>query len=142
MRLWSLHPSYLDTKGLLALWREALLAQAVLRGSTRGYRHHPQLARFRNHPSPCKAIVAYLWHIYLEAARRGYVFDMMKLGRRTQVESISVTIGQVEFEVRHLLKKLMERDPARFSKLRSRTRFRVHPLFKTRPGDIESWERQ
>ena len=46
MRLWSLHPKYLDARGLVALWREALLAQAVLRGETRGYRHHPQLARF------------------------------------------------------------------------------------------------
>ncbi|HEU5178767.1 MAG TPA: pyrimidine dimer DNA glycosylase/endonuclease V, partial [Burkholderiales bacterium] len=32
MRLWSLHPKYLDARGLVALWREALLAQAVLRG--------------------------------------------------------------------------------------------------------------
>jgi hypothetical protein len=38
---------YLDGRGLVALWREALLAQAVLRGRTRGYRH-PQLARFRS----------------------------------------------------------------------------------------------
>lgn len=32
MRLWTLHPKYLDTKGLVALWREALLAQKVLQG--------------------------------------------------------------------------------------------------------------
>jgi len=30
MRLWSLHPRYLDAKGLVALWREGLLAQKVL----------------------------------------------------------------------------------------------------------------
>jgi carboxyl-terminal processing protease len=29
MRLWSLHPKYLDAQGLVALWREALLAKAV-----------------------------------------------------------------------------------------------------------------
>lgn len=44
MRLWSLHPQYLDAKGLVALWREGLLAQAVLAGQTRGYKRHPQLA--------------------------------------------------------------------------------------------------
>ncbi|WP_368086417.1 pyrimidine dimer DNA glycosylase/endonuclease V [Nitrosomonas sp. Nm34] len=26
MRLWSIHPKYLDAKGLLALWREGLQA--------------------------------------------------------------------------------------------------------------------
>lgn len=37
MRLWSIHPRYLDTKGLVALWRETLLlAQAVLFGNTKG----------------------------------------------------------------------------------------------------------
>ncbi|HKX52383.1 MAG TPA: pyrimidine dimer DNA glycosylase/endonuclease V [Nitrosospira sp.] len=37
MRLWTLHPRYLDTKGLVAAWREALLAQKVLSGLTSGY---------------------------------------------------------------------------------------------------------
>lgn len=32
MRLWSLHPSYLDAVGLVALWREGLLARKVLQG--------------------------------------------------------------------------------------------------------------
>jgi hypothetical protein len=31
MRIWSLHPKYLDSKGLVALWRESLLAKNVLR---------------------------------------------------------------------------------------------------------------
>jgi hypothetical protein len=34
MRLWSLHPKHLDRQGLLAVWREGLLAQEVLRGET------------------------------------------------------------------------------------------------------------
>ena len=52
MRLWSLDPAHLDRQGLVACWREALLAQAVLAGRTRGYRHHPQLERFRVVPGP------------------------------------------------------------------------------------------
>lgn len=48
MRIWSLHPKYLDTKGLVALWRETLLAQHVLSGKTKRYKNHPQLARFKN----------------------------------------------------------------------------------------------
>jgi len=59
MRLWSLHPSYLDPQGLVAVWREGLLAQAVLRGQTTGYTRHPQLARFRG-AGALGAMAAYL----------------------------------------------------------------------------------
>jgi len=43
MRIWSLHPKYLDSKGMVALWREALLAKQVLLNKTKGYKNHPQL---------------------------------------------------------------------------------------------------
>ena len=46
MRLWSLHPKYLDIKGLVACWREGLLARKVLLDQTKGYKNHPQLIRF------------------------------------------------------------------------------------------------
>src|SRR5690348_10044522 len=103
MRLWSLHPRYLDPQGLVALWREALLARAVLRGLTEGYRRHPQLARFSTHRFPCAAISAYLGAIYEEAAARGYQFDRRKVGRLRSIEHIPVTRGQLEFEWQHLL---------------------------------------
>jgi hypothetical protein len=67
MRLWSLHPKYLDARGLVALWREGLLAQAVLRGRTNGYVHHPQLERFRAESSPLGAIADYLRGVHGEA---------------------------------------------------------------------------
>ena len=67
MRLWSLHPGYLDSQGLVALWREALLAQKVLAGKTRGYKNHPQLERFKAHPHPPQAIAAYLVSVWEEA---------------------------------------------------------------------------
>ena len=66
MRLWTLHPKYLDAKGLVALWREALLAQKVLRGATKGYRHHPQLLRFSNSKNPPAALAAYLKAVHEE----------------------------------------------------------------------------
>src|SRR5262245_66557649 len=106
MRLWSLHPRYLDAQGLVALWREALLARAVLRGKTRGYRHHPQLARFRAHVSPRLAISAYLAAIHAEAEARGYEFDRRKVGVVRSVPVIPVTRGQLDHEWAHLRKKL------------------------------------
>ena len=79
MRLWSIHPQYLDPQGLVALWREALLAQAVLRGETRGYRNHPQLDRFRALADPASGIGGYLAALADEAERRGYHFDRSRL---------------------------------------------------------------
>ena len=141
MRLWSLHPKYLDTKGLVALWREALLARAVLRGKTRGYRNHPQLQRFREHPSPRAAICAYLAAVHAEATARGYVFDRKKVGPVRKVGAIPVSAGQVRYEWKHLRRKLSLRSPAQFEKLGRLNGPVCHPLFRRRPGPVEDWER-
>src|SRR5262249_50377562 len=115
MRIWSLHPKYLDAKGLVALWREALLAQAVLRGRTRGYRHHPQLLRFRAQPSPVGGIGEYLRAVHEEAAARGYRFAAEKITRARVRGRLTVTRGQLQFEWQHLLQKLRVRDPKRLT---------------------------
>ena len=141
MRLWSLHPKYLDPQGLVALWREALLARAVLRGKTNGYRHHPQLERFTSHRSPRLAINAYLSAIFEEAASRGYEFDRRKLGPIRAVPRISVSEGQLLHEWQHLRQKLSARSPALHSRWRNVSSPAHHPLFRARPGSKASWER-
>ena len=141
MRLWSIHPRYLDPQGLVALWREALLARAVLRGMTKGYRHHPQLARFSAHRFPRAAISAYLGAIHDEASIRGYSFDRSKVGRLRVVEHISVTRGQLEFEWQHLLAKVARRSPEHYRKLRLIRSPQWHPLVRPRAGQVEIWER-
>ena len=141
MRLWSVHPRYLDPQGLVALWREALLARAVLRGLTVGYRRHPQLARFLAHQYPCAAISAYLGAIHDEATLRGYSFDRTKIGRLREVERIRVTRGQLEFEWQHLLAKVAQRNPGHYRTLRLIRTPRCHPLVRLRAGDVEAWER-
>jgi Pyrimidine dimer DNA glycosylase len=141
LRLWSLHPRYLDPKGLVALWREALLAQKVLRGKTRGYRNHPQLSRFKNHPAPRAAIRRYLWEIWLEARRRGYAFDRGKIGSVPgKVRRLPVTRGQLEHERGHLARKLRRRFPRGLGALRSKT-LRTHPFLKAVSGPVENWEK-
>ena len=141
MRLWSLHPRYLDAKGLVALWREALLARAVLRGETRGYRHHPQLQRFLAHASPRLAINAYLRAVHEEATARGYAFDAGKIGPVRRVKLIPVNSGQLRYEWMHLRRKLCLRSPAQFEKLEHVKVPARHPLFRARPGPVEPWER-
>src|SRR3954467_14644763 len=101
MRLWTLHPKYLDAKGLVALWREALLAQKVLRGMTKGYRHHPQLIRFQAHAKPIVAVAAFLKAVYDEATRRGYEFDASKIGECRVTIELEETDGQLHYEWEH-----------------------------------------
>lgn len=141
MRLWSLHPKYLDPQGLVALWREALLARAVLCGNTRGYRNHPQLERFRAQSAPLSAISSYLKGVHSEAATRGYSFDRSKIGRVRVQEPLLVTAGQVEYEWHHLLQKLAVRNPALYEQWRSIGAPECHPIFRIQPGPVESWER-
>lgn len=141
VRLWSLHPQYLDAKGLVALWREGLLAQAVLRGQTRGYKHHPQLDRFRSHPTPLAAINAYLVVVHAEATARGYAFDANKIDPPGAVPPINVSQGQLDHEWRHLLMKLAIRDLPCHGRWRDVERPACHPLFIVRSGGIAAWER-
>lgn len=141
MRLWSIHPRYLDPQGLVALWREALLARAVLRGKTKGYRHHPQLERFKAHPAPRAAISSYLNAVYVEACSRGYSFDAGKVGRSRTKVLVPVSAGQIAHEWEHLLRKLSKRSPERHRQWRTTRRPRCHPLMRRRAGGIESWER-
>ena len=141
MRLWSLHPKYLDPQGLVALWREALLARAVLRGTTRGYTNHPQLDRFKAHPHPRLAINSYLAAVHREAARRGYAFDRSKIGPVRPVQYIPVNSGQLTLEWLHLQRKLAARSPNMLAQLRGVSVPSCHPLFRRRPGPVASWER-
>ena len=140
MRLWSIHPAYLDAQGLVALWREGLLAQKVLQGKTRGYRHHPQLLRFRAVGNPAGAIATYLRAVADEAERRSYKFDRSKIARRYFRGRIGVTDGQLRYEFDHLLRKLKARDSARYRLQAGCKTIRTHPLFRRVRGGVEPWE--
>lgn len=141
MRLWTFHPKYLDGRGLVTAWREALLARAVLRGQTKGYRHHPQLCRFLDSPSPRSAINCYLSALLDEADVRGYVFDRAKVGPVRSRFLIPTSEGQLDYEWRHLLGKLRARSPAVHARWHKLKRPDPHPLFRIHAGAIEPWER-
>lgn len=142
MRLWSLHPKYLDARGLVALWREGLLAQAVLRGRTMGYTRHPQLDRFRADAAPVARIARYLRFVAEEARVRGYRFDASKIARTRRVGGApTVTRGQLRHEREHLAKKLALRDPTRLAALEGVDVPDAHPAFRVVAGGVEPWER-
>jgi len=141
MRLWSIHPEYLDSIGLVALWREALLAKKVLQGKTKGYRHHPQLIRFRSQKSPVNAVNFYLRTVWNEANRRGYSFDKRKLGRRGSVKTIPIASGQLTCELDHLRRKLKKRRFDQYRRIAGLKFPKPHPSFSTRSGGVEPWEK-
>lgn len=141
MRLWSLHPKYLDKSWILALWREWLLAKKVLEGTTKWYRNHPQLIRFKNYHSPVELINIYLTQILLEAQKRWYKFWEDKIIKNFQTGLINVNIWQIKYENTHLLKKLKNRDFEKFKTLSLIKKIEVNPIFKVIPWDIEAWEK-
>src|ERR1043165_1909533 len=140
MRLWTLHPQYLDAKGLVAAWREGLLAQKVLAGATKGYRHHPQLIRFQAHAEPAAAIATFLAALAEEAVQRGYHFDATKIPALHTADAITETRGQLLYEWEHLRAKLRLRSPETYRRIRGVKSPEPHPLFRIVPGDIRAWE--
>ena len=142
MRIWSLHPKYLDPQGLVALWRETLLAQKVLKGETRGYQHHPQLDRFKSQRDPVAAVASYLDLVAGEATQRGYHFDATKIAPTRIRGKIPVTDGQLAYEWKHLLAKLKRRSPEAWKRIKDVSSPEPHPLFRLVPGDVEPWEKR
>ena len=142
MRLWTVHPKYLDAKGLVAAWREGLLAQKVLAGRTRGYRHHPQLLRFQAEKRPIDSVSAFLRGLVAEARNRGYRFDKRRIARSTRVSRIEETDGQLLFEWRHLRAKLRKRAPGVLREFASVRLPDPHPLFRVVPGPVRHWEKR
>lgn len=141
MRIWSLHPEYLDRQGLVACWRESLLAQKVLAGKTAGYTRHPQLTRFRVLDDPLAGIGSYLQGLADEAGRRGYRFDVTRIVRSDRALTLTVTRGQLDVEASHLLAKLKERSPERVAGFPKPADLLPHPLFTVIPGPVADWER-
>jgi hypothetical protein len=143
LRLWSIHPKYLDRIGLVAVWREGLLAKRVLEGRTKGYRDHPQILRFKGYEKPVDLIDAYLFQIYLEAKRRGYSFDCYKIRFVELRGALTVTRGQLEYEFVHLLKKLEMRDKKKLEELKSLEPKNIVPnsVFRLVDGGVEKWEK-
>lgn len=140
MRLWSLHPKYLDSKGLVALWREALLAKHVLEGNTKGYRNHPQLIRFKALKDPVSGMNQYLSEVHAEAALRGYHFDQGKIGPYRNRIVMTVTSGQLQYEQMHLLRKLAIRDSEYYNRFMAVQLIEHFAIFRTIQGAVEPWE--
>ena len=143
IRIWSINLRWLDNIGLVALWRESLLARTVLEGKTKGYVNHPQLIRFRSCSNPPKAINTYLLHVFSEASARGFSFDKTKINNAEVDEKIRLPInqGQLDYELMLLKYKLAHRSPEAYEKIKDLEEGEPNALFTSRSGPAESWER-
>lgn len=160
MRIWSLHPSLLDRRGLVACWQETLLAQKVLRGLTKDYMNHPQLERFKATANPALSVARYLHGLADEADSRGYNFNRDRIAYNSDDiaqtaetrKSIPVTTGQLRYELRFLGTKVANRDPEWLSSTlnsylqptdsdENQVIPPAHPLFEILEGPIKSWEK-
>ena len=141
MRLWSLHPKDLDAKGLTAVWREGLLAKAIIEGRTKAYEKHPQMIRFRKAENEEALINQYLSYVLKEANKRNFNFDKSKIKNIKTDEKIKVTKGQALYEFIHLKKKLGYRDINKCKELEKIEFPELNPIFELVEGDIEHWEK-
>lgn len=141
MRLWSLDFKYLDVNGLVACWRESLLAKNVLEGNTSGYKNHPQLNRFKNTNDPITSINTYLFYLYEEAMNRNYKFNKSKIGKYDLNIKINVTDKQLAFEFKHLQTKLKKRNKNQYQKNLEIKKVEPNKIFVKVRGNIEDWEK-
>ncbi|MDW5563812.1 MAG: pyrimidine dimer DNA glycosylase/endonuclease V [Methanomassiliicoccus sp.] len=141
MRLWSIHPRYLDPPGLGGLWREALLAQGVVAGRTLAYRNHPQTRRLLEQPDPWGAIHDYLIGVWDEAHRRGYAYQRSRILPHAGDHPMEVPRGQFEYEAALLRLKLEARSPRYLAGLPRPGDALPHPSIRMVEGGIAWWER-
>lgn len=143
MRLWSIRFDWLDPIGLVALWRESLLAKSVIEGNTIGYRNHPQLLRFKSYLSPFNAINTYLLYVKEEADRRGFLFDESKILQSSVDKGIKIAVsqGQLDYELQLLKKKITLRSKNKLEVVFNNESGQPNSLFISYKGPIEPWEK-
>jgi hypothetical protein len=129
MLLWTLHPKYLDNKGLGALWFEGIIARNSLLGLSQGYQNHPQLDRFKIQPDPIAAIDTYLSPVYEEGISRGFQYNRALFSPTFQNVRMEVTLEQLKKEYAYLLQKLERRDIEKYKILKKIHTLEPHPMF-------------
>ncbi len=129
MRVWIIHPKYLDCKGLVALWRETLLARKVLKGKTKGWRNHPQLNKFKTHKNPVVAINTYLLYVWKESEKRCYKFNKRKIEKSFTKKKIKIPKKEVISDFEDLKNKLKKRDTKRYREIVKVKKIEVNPIF-------------
>lgn len=141
MRIWSIHPSYLDSAGINGCWRESLLAQKILNGHNFSYKNHSQMKRFYSDRESLLAIGTYLYYIYLESVKRNYNYDFNKILYFNNNYKMQVTENQLLYEFNLLQWKLKKRNYKKYLENKNIKEIFPNNIFDVKEGQIESWEK-
>lgn len=140
----SISPESLDRQDLVSLWRESLLARKAIEKKNKDYENQPQLRRHKDSFNPLTNINYYLSSVHEEAQKRGYDVDAKKIALlKNKMKDTKVSNGQVNYEFKHILKKLEDRDYGEFSKIKEAGMgsIKTNKTFKVVQGNVESWEK-
>lgn len=130
MSLWSVHPRYLDNKGLISAWNRGLQLQKQLSTEPARNTGNSQLIMFSRQEKPLHAIGSYLSFIASEGCRRGYKFTHEKiLYPNFDEELLPIDSEQLRSENQMLQNRLKTRDKNRYQQLSSQSWPETHPLF-------------
>lgn len=147
MRLWSLNPKYLDPLGLSRNYFEGLRGYNTLIGLTKIWKNHSQLIRFKKY-DPIPYLSFYLQNVLEEAIRRDLDWttqSILKPITNDYTQSMSVTEGQIEYEINWLHHKMKNRQKVHQKYIdlleSERNNVELNPIFYKVSGDIEFWEK-
>lgn len=130
MRLWSIHPKYLDKHALIALWREGLLAQKALSGKGLVDEANVQLVRFKKSANPVRAIGSYLSFVASEGAKQGCKLNHERiLQPNFEAKFMTTDVAQMELEVEQLKARMKTRNKDKFKLLTDVHKFEANPVF-------------
>jgi hypothetical protein len=145
MRIWTVHPRYLDVKGFVALWRETLLGMETLKKHVKCQHYipwykHPQLAPFKAQSDPILYISNYLYLVLEESRRRNYNFDGSKLDAIPYCENLPLIKASREVLVHEwlvCLGRYRVRSPKWFEEVKDISPLEVdpHPLYICEPEE-------
>ncbi len=122
-----------------------MLAQKILMGVKKGesarYLNHPQMERFKKHKNPLGALATYLFYVWKEDVWGAYGFDKDRIKGVLIEERMEVTSGQLEYEFKHLKKKLKIRDAEKYKELLTIKEIEANPFLVVKKGPVASWEK-
>lgn len=154
MRLWTIHPKYLDGKRLTSQWKEGIQMMHIWKeigenpepAKRLGYVSHPQVRRLSNLLVADSGLISLLLHQHLtavheESVQRSYSFNKKLIDDLApdckNAPKVYVTMGQVAYEFALMATKNNEWS----QKVAIDPYMLCNPIFQVVSGSIESWEK-
>lgn len=143
MRVWTIHPKYLNRKELSACWHDGLRALKVLSEPEKYQRFYEGLSVFRVQSEPVYALAKYLQAIGKEGVKRGLQMDLSLLPEVPKDFRLKIPVSEerIASERKLLTKRLAGLGRWHLRKFQSMLPGRTNPLFFVQNDNHPSpWE--